>query len=163
VATIENVCGETSATIQLTNTQPGAFYYATRLNEATQLSEVVASEAGNMQLTIPVSALQTGANNLVIHTGFKGCSDELLTTTPLVFTYTPSPVVTVTKPFLSLCAESQVTLTAETNSENSLHWYKDGELVANQTGASWLSAPLKKTTLFEVAAVTNGCEGKKAS
>lgn len=163
VATVENVCGDTSATIQLTNTQPGVFYYATRLNDETQISEVLASEAGNMQLTVPVSALQVGENNLVIHTGFKGCSDELLSTTPLEFTYTPSPVVTVAKPFLSLCADSQVTLTAETNSANTLHWYKDGELLTNQTSSSWVSDPLKKTTLFEVAAVTNGCEGKKAS
>lgn len=162
VAAIENVCGGTSATIQLTNTQPGAYYYATQQGSATQLSEVVADEAGNMQLTVPVSALQVGANSLVIHTGFKGCSNELLTTTPLVFTYTPAPLVSVTKPFLSLCADTQVTLKAETNAENSLHWYKDGELT-NQTSSTWLSDPLKKTTLFEVAAVSNGCEGKKAS
>lgn len=160
LATVNNLCGGTSAAIQLSNTQSGAFYYATRLNEATPISEV-ADETG--LLTIPVSALQAGTNSIVIHTGFKGCSDELLTTTPLVFTYTPSPLVSVNKPFLSLCAESQVTLTAETNSANSLHWYKDGELIANQTSATWISDPLKKTTLFEVAAVSNGCEGPKTS
>lgn len=160
LATVNNLCGGTSAAIQLSNTQSGAFYYATRLNEATPISEV-ADETG--LLTIPVSALQAGTNSIVIHTGFKGCSDELLTTTPLVFTYTPSPLVSVNKPFLSLCAETQVTLTAETNSANSLHWYKDGELIANQTSATWISDPLKKTTLFEVAAVSNGCEGPKTS
>ncbi|MBN8649891.1 MAG: fibronectin type III domain-containing protein [Cytophagales bacterium] len=162
IASVENVCGGTSATIQLTNTQPGVFYYATRVNEATPISEIVADETGT-QLTIPVSALQAGANSVVIHTGFKGCSDELLTTTPLVFNYTPSPLVAVEKPFLSLCAESQINLKAETNSANSLHWYKDGVLIANQTSASWISDPLKKTTLFEVAAVSNGCEGPKTS
>jgi fibronectin type 3 domain-containing protein len=163
VATAESVCGGTSATIQLTNTQPGVFYYATRLNEGTQISEVLANEAGNMVLSVPTSALQAGSNSLVIHTGFKGCSDELLSTTPLVFNYTPSPVVAIDKPFLSLCADSQITLQAETNSANSLRWYKDGTLLSNQTSSSWLSDPLKKTTLFEVAAVNNGCEGKKES
>jgi chitodextrinase len=162
IASVANLCGGTSATIQLTNTQPGVFYYATRVNEATPISEIVADETG-MQLTIPVSALQAGANSVVIHTGFKGCSDELLTTTPLVFNYTPSPLVAVEKPFLSLCAESQINLKAETNSANSLHWYKDGVLIANQTSANWISDPLKKTTLFEVAAVSNGCEGPKTS
>ncbi|MBN8577737.1 MAG: fibronectin type III domain-containing protein [Cytophagales bacterium] len=159
-ASVANVCGGTAATIQLANTQPGAFYYATRVNEATPISEV-AGEAG--MLTIPVSALQAGANSIVIHTGFKGCSDELLTATPLEFMYTPSPVVSVSKPFYSLCADSQVTLTAETNATNSLHWYKDGVLLANQSNTTWVSDPLKKTTLFEVAAVSNGCEGPKAS
>jgi hypothetical protein len=162
IASVENLCGGTSATIQLTNTQPGVFYYATRVNEETPISEIVASETG-MQLTIPVSALQAGANSVVIHTGFTGCSDELLTATPLVFNYTPSPLVAVEKPFFSLCAESQINLKAETNSANSLHWYKDGVLIANQTSANWISDPLKKTTLFEVAAVSNGCEGPKTS
>jgi hypothetical protein len=161
IASVENLCGGTSATIQLTNTQPGVFYYATRVNEETPISEIVVSETG--QLTIPVSALQAGANSVVIHTGFTGCSDELLTATPLVFNYTPSPLVAVEKPFFSLCAESQINLKAETNSANSLHWYKDGVLIANQTSANWISDPLKKTTLFEVAAVSNGCEGPKTS
>jgi hypothetical protein len=80
IASVENLCGGTSATIQLTNTQPGVFYYATRVNEETPISEIVVSETG--QLTIPVSALQAGANSVVIHTGFTGCSDELLTATP---------------------------------------------------------------------------------
>ena len=162
IASVANLCGGTSATIQLTNTQPGVFYYATRVNEETPISEIVANETG-MQLTIPVSALQAGANSVVIHTGFTGCSDELLTATPLVFNYTPSPLVAVEKPFFSLCAESQINLIAETNSANSLHWYKDGVLIANQTSANWISDPLKKTTLFEVAAVSNGCEGPKTS
>jgi fibronectin type 3 domain-containing protein len=162
IATIDNVCGGTSATIQLTNTQAGVFYYASRINDNTPLSEMMTGNEGNVTLSVPVSALQNGANNLVIRTGFKGCSNELLTA-PLVFNYTPSPLVSVDKPFYSLCADSPVTLKAETNSANTLHWYKDGELIANQTSSTWISSPLKKATLFEVAAVANGCEGPKAS
>jgi hypothetical protein len=118
---------------------------------------------GNITLEIPVSALQSGVNSVAIRTGFKGCSNEVLSASPLTLSYTPAPQVSIDKPFYSLCADSQITLKAETNTENSLHWYKDGELLTNQTSSSWLSDPLKKATLFEVAAVTNGCEGKKAS
>lgn len=163
VATVENVCGGTSATIQLTNVQQGVFYYASYLNDETPLSELQSSENGTITLAVPVSALQSGTNNLVIRTGFSGCSNELLSATPLAFTYTPKPQVTVYRPYYTLCDGAQVTLKAETSPENSLRWYKDGQLIPNQTSATWVSGPVGSTTLFQVAAVVNGCEGNKAS
>ncbi|MBL7843591.1 MAG: fibronectin type III domain-containing protein [Cyclobacteriaceae bacterium] len=163
VATVENVCGGTSATIQLTNVQQGVFYYASYLNDETPLSELQSSENGTISLAVPVSALQPGTNNLVIRTGFSGCSNELLSATPLAFTYTPMPLVSVDRPYYTLCDGAQVTLKAETNPENSLRWYKDGQLIPNQTNATWVSGPIASTTLFQVAAVINGCEGNKAS
>ncbi|UYN85821.1 MAG: fibronectin type III domain-containing protein [Cyclobacteriaceae bacterium] len=163
VATVENVCGGTSATIQLTNIQQGVFYYASYLNDETPLSELQSNANGTISLAVPVSALQPGTNNLVIRTGFSGCSNELLSATPLAFTYTPMPLVSVDRPYYTLCDGAQVTLKAETNPENSLRWYKDGQLIPNQTNATWVSGPIASTTLFQVAAVINGCEGNKAS
>lgn len=163
VVKIDNLCGGSSASVQLTNTQPGVFYYAAYENSETPLSEILTGDGGSVDLSVPVSVLQSGTNNLVIRTGFKGCSNELLSASPIQFTYTPAPLVSVDKAFYSLCENAQITLKAETAAENTLQWYQDGELVVNQTNSNWLTDPLKKATLFEVAAVTNGCEGKKAS
>ncbi|MBX2966273.1 MAG: fibronectin type III domain-containing protein [Cyclobacteriaceae bacterium] len=162
-ATIADVCGGEMAAIQLTNTQPGVFYYASHVNDETPLSEMISGDAGSFTLNVPVHALNTGANSLVIRTGFKGCSNEMLSAAPLEFTYTPAPQVSVIKPYYSLCENAQVTLKAETAAGNSLRWYKDGQLIANQTSTNWVSGPIEQTTLFQVAAVINGCEGEKVS
>ncbi len=163
IAAIENVCGGTSASIQLTNTEKGVFYYASLQNDETPLSEIMVGDDGSVALNVPVSALQTGANSLVVRTGFSGCSNEMLSDTPLEFTYTPAPTVSVDQNYYSLCDGAQVTLKAESNPENSLRWYKDGVWLKEQTSASWLSDPITSTTRFEVAAVVNGCEGEKTT
>jgi fibronectin type 3 domain-containing protein len=163
IASIADVCGGQTASIQLSNTQQGVFYYASLVDDETALSEIMSGDAGNITLTVPVDALQTGVNNLVIRTGYNGCSNELLSATPLEFTYTPAPLVSVDKPFYSLCENAQVVLKVETTTGNSLRWYKDGQLIENQTNPTWNSGPISTSTRFEVAAVVNGCEGPKAS
>ncbi|MBX2955401.1 MAG: fibronectin type III domain-containing protein [Cyclobacteriaceae bacterium] len=163
LATMADVCGGTTATIQLTNTQESSYYYASLPGVESALSNEVMGNGGTITLEVPVNVLQNGLNTTVIRTGFKGCNYELLSNTPLEFTYTPAPQVTIDKSFYSLCQNSQVTLNAETNPENSLRWYKNGQLIANQTHASLVSGPIANTTYFEVAAVINGCEGKKAA
>ncbi|WKZ60974.1 MAG: hypothetical protein QY309_05690 [Cyclobacteriaceae bacterium] len=79
----------------------------------------MSGDDGNITLTVPVDALQTGVNNLVIRTGYTGCSNELLSATSLEFTYTPAPQVSVDKPFYSLCENAQVVLKVETTTGNS--------------------------------------------
>ncbi len=162
VATVANVCGNTQASIQLTNTQAGVFYYATIPGDSAALSAEVTSNGGTVTLDVPVNELQAGINNLVIYTGFKGCSNELLTATPLTFTFTPAPDIRVEEYFYSICEGTPLTLKAETLAGSSFHWYANGELIANQTGATLYTDLIKKSTRYEVAAVTaNGCEGER--
>lgn len=153
-----NLCGGTHATVQLTNTQPGAFYYASLPGITTAVSTEVTSSGGAITLNIPVANLQAGVNAFEIHTGFKGCSNELLQAAPVSITYTPAPEIRVYEPYYSVCQGTAVTLQAETNGNNTIAWYRNGTLVAQ--GNSQLNTDfLKETTVFEVAAITaNGCE-----
>lgn len=128
LATTQSICGGTLATVQLTNTQKGAFYYVSKSNETTALSAEYFGDGGALTLDVPVSALQTGSNNIVVRTGFKGCSNELLTETPLNFTYTLKPEVLVAEQYFSICEGTAVTLRAETNASNTYRWY-EGTLI----------------------------------
>lgn len=164
VASVENLCGGTTAAIQLTNTQPGAFYYVTLANETNALSAEYIGDGSSLTINVPVESLQSGANNLHIHTGFKGCSNEVLTETPLNFTYTLTPYVRVDESYFSICEGLPLTLHAETESSNTYRWYTGGNLIDGQTGSTLLTDLIKKSTTYEVAAVTsNGCEGPRST
>ncbi|MEQ1586682.1 MAG: T9SS type A sorting domain-containing protein [Cyclobacteriaceae bacterium] len=164
IATVENLCGGTVATIQLANTQAGVFYYATKPNETNPLTAEVIGTGGIITLNIPVNSLQSGTNSVVIRTGFKGCSNEVLAETPMSFTYTPTPNVTVDQSYFSICQGTPVTLNAEADAGNTFRWYENGALIAGQTSATLNTDLIKNNTTYEVAAVTtNGCEGTRAS
>lgn len=164
-ATVQDVCGGTEAFIQLTNTQSGVFYYASRPGDTNAISNQVESNGGTVTLTLPLSTLETGNNQIVIHTGFKGCSNELLSATPLEFTYTPKPAVQVEEALYSICAGSGVNLNAITAEDGyTYRWYKNNQLIAGQTSASLQTGPIAATSIFEVAPVTtSGCEGFRSS
>lgn len=159
--TASNLCGGTNAQIQLANTQAGAFYYATNAGMTEMISEEVISAGGNITLNIPVASLQTGNNSFEIHTGFKGCSNELLQTTPVTMVYTPAPQIQVAEHFYSVCQGTALTLQAETTAGNTVVWYRNGTWVA-QGNTAFNTDPLKTSTTYEVAAVTaNGCESNR--
>lgn len=162
LASIQNLCGGTSAIIQLTNTQAGVFYYATKSNESNPLSNEVVGTGGGITLDVPVSSLQTGSNSFVIRTGFKGCSNELLAESPMTFTYTPAPNIFVDQSYFSICEGTPVTLNAEADAGNTFRWYKNGALIPGETNSMLNTDLIKGNVTYEVAAVTtNGCEGTK--
>ncbi|GIL23259.1 MAG: hypothetical protein BroJett042_17720 [Bacteroidota bacterium] len=159
--TTANLCGGYKTQIQLTNTQAGAFYYATNAGMTEMVSEEVISTGGSITLNIPVAQLQAGNNSFEIHTGFKGCSNELLQATPVTMVYTPAPQIEVINHSYSICQGTSLTLQAETTAGNTVVWYRNGILVA-QGNAEFNTDPIKTNTTYEVAAVTaNGCESDR--
>jgi fibronectin type 3 domain-containing protein len=155
---VADLCGGTMAQVQLTNTQPGAFYYVSKVGTSDLASMEVTSTGGALTLDIPVANLQAGVNTFDIHTGFKGCSNELLQTTPVSITYTPAPEIRITEPYYSICSGTSLTLQAETNGNNTFAWYRNGTLVAQGNVPELNTDALKQTTTFEVVAITaNGC------
>jgi len=158
-----NLCGGTAATIELTNTQPGAFYYASLPGTANPLSSEIISAGGNVTLEIPVASLAAGNNSFEIHTGFKGCSNELLLQSAVNLTYTVPPVVSVEESSFSICQGTPVMLTATTEPGNTFNWYENGNLISGQHGSTLSTDLLKKSAIYEVAAVSqSGCEGLRA-
>jgi len=164
IASVADQCGGSTTPIQLTNTQAGVSYFVSKANETNPLTEEVVSTGGNITLEVPVSALQAGVNNVAIRTGFKGCTYELLSASALTFTYTPTQVVTVDKPFYSICEGTPLTLKAETIAGSTFRWYKNDVLLTGETSATLSTDLIKGNTTYRVAAVTaNGCEGPKAT
>jgi len=164
ITSIENLCGGTGATVQLTNTQAGVFYYATKADGTSAITEEAVGNGGTLMLQIPVGSLTAGSNSIAIRTGFKGCSNELLMANPVSFTYTPAPTIKVDESNFSICEGSTITLRAESGESNMFNWYQNGQLIAGQHQATLTTDFIKSSTGFQVAAVTaNGCEGAKAT
>jgi fibronectin type 3 domain-containing protein/predicted esterase len=163
ITSIENLCGGTGATVQLTNTQAGVFYYATKADGTTAITEEAMGTGGTLSLQIPVGSLTVGSNSIDIHTGFKGCSNELLMANPIGFTYTPAPTVKVDESYYSICQGAPITIRAESGEGNIFNWYRNGQLIAGQHLPTLTTDLIKSNTTYEVAAVTpNGCEGIKS-
>lgn len=164
IATVADQCGGITTPIQLTNTQVGVSYFVTKANETNPLTEEVIGTGGDITLDVPVSALQAGVNSVVIHTGFKGCTYEVLSESALTFTYTPTQVVTVDQHFYSICQGTPLTLKAETIAGSTFRWYENDVLLTGETTATLSTDLIKSTTTYKVAAVTaNGCEGPKST
>ncbi len=164
ITSIENLCGGTGATVQLTNTQAGVFYYATKADGTSAITEEAVGNGGTLMLQIPVGSLTVGSNSIAIRTGFKGCSNELLMANPVSFTYTPAPTIKVDESNFSICEGSTITLRADSGESNTFNWYQNGQLIAGQHQATLTTDFIKSSTGFQVAAVTaNGCEGAKAT
>ncbi|MBQ7550134.1 MAG: hypothetical protein IJT04_01225, partial [Bacteroidales bacterium] len=112
--------------------------------------------------TEPSAALsvETPYNYVVSISGIgTGCD---VTSDPYTVTVHSEPVVMVSANVNTICADGQVTLTAESTSEVTYVWYKDAIATGNEIGTtpSVQVAPTATTTYYAQATTVNGsCTG----
>jgi predicted esterase len=156
-ASAANVC-ESSALVTLNKTQAGVQYTIVNNNNEA-ISETVAGTGDAVTITVPKEKLSEGSNAVKISAGYKGCSTQTMST-PVNFTYSKLPVVTVSA--LSSCQGSNGFITVGGASQGgSYRWYdNEMNLIKGVSGPSLETDELYEPVDYYVSAVNaNGCEG----
>lgn len=120
-----NLCGEGVLEITVTDTEADVEYFAINVNE-DPLSHVVKSPGGTIVLTVPGTALDSGANQIFIRADYEKCILRVLDSSLVVMNITvPEPEITYEGFVL------------RTDSIGTLQWKRNGEVIEGATGASF--------------------------
>ncbi|HEY9044961.1 MAG TPA: T9SS type A sorting domain-containing protein, partial [Ohtaekwangia sp.] len=162
VASAKDVCSNTSAIVDVQNSQANITYTA-QVKNTTTTSAGVAGTGSSIKLSIPQAGLSTGADTILIKAVGNGCSPDVVKTIVLNVA-ARAEIASVTNG--KQCTQGQVTLQATGAPDNgSYRWYESGTATAaigSAQGASYTTPALTQSKTYYVSAVSAlGCEGTR--
>lgn len=156
----DNICGEESVTLRITNSQTGVMYTAINSNDDV-ISASVMGTGGNIDIQLSTVSLDSGENQIRIKADLEGCINRVLKSRATVYNV-PSFEIVTDENVIVCSGEPAILTVSGAPSGGSYKWTNEGGAVIGSSGDQLTTDPVVSETVFFVSALhSSGCESVK--